>query len=470
MIPKKQHLVISNVLLEFLILNLSIGVVFYLKNKEVFAINPEIPLSQSLTDLALLTTIFNVVWGFIILFNGDQNLYMNSQFSKRLKYLLVNIFLFIGINSTIFILFKLEYFNRITFLLPIFIFAALNLLLFNWFTQIQRQRQNSTISSAILAMGKESKLDHQRFIQKITDQGYDFVGYLLEENTRVEKFNSKILGTLEELSKILEKNTVDEIFLTASSMEEEKVNDIINLADYQGIRVNLVPDTPVSKGRFPGKAYEIDGLPVYPHRQTPLDEFNNFLIKRAFDLIFSFTVLLLLSPFMALIGFIIALDRKGPILYRPVRKGAGGRTFRCYKFRTMSVCDNPLNGTKSTVKDDPRITWIGKYLRKYDLDELPQFFNVLKGDMSVVGPRPHRINLHNDFRKIINDYMVRHYVKPGITGWAQVNGWRGPTQTIKQKEERIKHDIWFIENWSFFLDIKIIFLTVFGKETRRNAF
>lgn len=203
---------------------------------------------------------------------------------------------------------------------------------------------------------------------------------------------------------------------------------------------------------------------------TPLDQMRNLLLKKGFDFLFSLMVIIILSPVFLLIALLIAIEVRGSFLYCPLRKGEQGKTFKCYKFRTMSTCDDPSNGTKSTVKNDPRITRIGKFLRKYDLDELPQFFNVLLGNMSVVGPRPHRIFLQDDFRKIVNDYMVRHYVKPGITGWAQVNGWRGPTQSIEQKKERVKHDLWYIENWSLWLDFKIVFLTVFGRKTRKNAF
>jgi putative colanic acid biosynthesis UDP-glucose lipid carrier transferase len=201
-----------------------------------------------------------------------------------------------------------------------------------------------------------------------------------------------------------------------------------------------------------------------------LDHFRNYLIKKVFDLVFATMVMILLSPLMLLIALLIKIDTRGAVLYAPIRKGEAGSTFRCLKFRTMSVCDDPLNGTRSTVKNDPRVTRIGRFLRKYDLDELPQFINVIRGEMSVVGPRPHRINLQNDFRKIVDEYMVRHYIKPGLTGWAQINGWRGPTETVRQKTERIKHDLWYIANWSLLLDIKIVFLTVFGRKSRQNAF
>ena len=179
------------------------------------------------------------------------------------------------------------------------------------------------------------------------------------------------------------------------------------------------------------------------------------------------TVIVLSFHLFLIIAILIYLDTRGPILYKPIRKGEGGKPFKCYKFRTMSVSDNPLNGTKSTIIDDPRITKIGKFLRKIDLDELPQFYNVLMGDMSVIGPRPHRVHLQNDFRKSVNNYMVRSYIKPGISGWAQVNGWRGPTDTEEQKNERVKHDLWYLENWSFWLDLKIVFLTIFGRHNHK---
>ncbi|MCL4128108.1 UNVERIFIED_CONTAM: hypothetical protein GTU68_026506 [Idotea baltica] len=211
-------------------------------------------------------------------------------------------------------------------------------------------------------------------------------------------------------------------------------------------------------------------MPVIELRKIPLDYFHNFITKKAFDILFSLFVLIALSPVLLAIAAAIKLTSKGPVFYKPVRKGEGGYDFTCYKFRSMITDYDPKLKNVSTMKDDPRVTSIGRFMRKYNIDEMPQFLNVLKGDMSVIGPRPHRVSLNKDMQGSVDRYMVRHYVKPGITGWAQVNGWRGPTETDEQKEERSKHDLWYIRNWSFLLDLKIVWLTVFSKKSRMNAF
>ena len=467
MIQKRHNIVSSHILMEFILLNLSVAIVFYCKNYNIFS-TPKI--YNGIDDILILGLIFNLIWGLIVLLNGELDLYVNSRIKKRIKYIFLNTFLFIGMTSTIAILFKLEYFNRTSFLLPIFVFSTLNLVFFSVLAAYnQRKTKDRVFGSALLVLGNKSKWKNiTPFSKKIKEHGFNIVGFVSEKEGEKDAIGLKALGNLQVLKEVVNQNKVDEIFVS-SSIKKRKLKNIFEIADYQGIRVNLIPKA----HNFAGgqlKSYDLDGLAIFQHRQTPLDDFNNYLLKRTFDIFFSLTVLILFFPIFLLIGIIIYTDGKGAVMYTPMRKGEGGKTFRCYKFRTMSICDDIVNGTKSTVVNDPRITKIGKYLRKFDLDELPQFYNVLKGDMSVVGPRPHRRNLQNDFRKIVNDYMVRSYVKPGITGWAQVNGWRGPTHTLEQKQERIKHDLWFIENWSFFLDIKIIFLTVFGKQTRKNAF
>jgi putative colanic acid biosynthesis UDP-glucose lipid carrier transferase len=194
------------------------------------------------------------------------------------------------------------------------------------------------------------------------------------------------------------------------------------------------------------------------------------VIKTIFDKIFASVVIIVLAPLLLLIALWIKLDSKGPVFYCPVRIGRSGKAFKVYKFRSMWMNDNSTKGTLSTAKDDPRITRIGRILRKYSLDELPQFFNVILGNMSVVGPRPHRRFLDRHLQETVYQYMIRHYVKPGITGWAQVNGWRGPSETDEQKMQRTKHDLFYIEHWSFWFDLKIIFLTVFSSKARSSAY
>ena len=467
MIPKKHDIVFLHIVLEFLLLNLSILAVYTFKQETLSLTSLN---SVFTLDLLYLGVIFNLVWWLIVLINRDQEFYMYYGLQNRIKFFVLSTFLFLGITSSMAIIFKMEYFNRTTFLLPIFLFSILNFILLSLLLEFFKTKKKHTFESNILLVGVGEKIHHVlEFTDKIQESGYEVVGYIDDKRTNSIKEGINSLGRISDLAEILDKNPMDEIFIMGSSLSSKEIEEITKVADYQGVRINLIPEAPIYGGST-FKPFNLNGVPVFQHRQTPLDLLNNFLLKRGFDILFSLIVIIILFPVFLLIGILIYMDGKGGIIYAPQRKGESGKPFRCYKFRTMKVNDNPINGTKSTVKNDPRLTKVGKFLRKFDLDELPQFFNVLKGDMSVVGPRPHRVNLQHDFRAIVNDYMVRHYVKPGVSGWAQVNGWRGPTTSDIQKKERIKHDLWYIENWNFWLDLKIIFLTVFGRKVRTNAF
>lgn len=461
----RNRFVITNlVLIEFAFLNVVILLILVLRIPG-FTFND----STFYSKMAQLCFVYNVSWLLILLFIREKGFYFNPDYSY-IKNFVLSLFFFIGFVATLLLIFKIDYFSRLTFILPIFIFLNIDLFVHKYLLKYLKKRGETDLSVNVLLISSGNKYPELlKFTKSIIRQGYKITGYLddLEKET-TNSLGEKLIGNISSLPTILEENAVDEIFITTSSLKQEKIKSVIKVADNYGIRVKLIPDNPVLIAkRF--KADILGDIAIFRLRQSPLDDFSSMVLKRLFDFLFASIVLILLSPIYIIIGVIISLDRKGPIFYTPERRGESGGVFKCYKFRTMSVCDNPLNGTKSTVRDDPRITPIGKLLRKSDLDELPQFFNVLKGEMSVIGPRPHRTILQDDFRQIVNDYMVRSYVKPGITGWAQVNGWRGPTVTDEQKKERIKHDLWYIENWNFWLDIKIIFLTLFGKH-HKNAF
>ncbi|MCL6260438.1 exopolysaccharide biosynthesis polyprenyl glycosylphosphotransferase [Aquiflexum sp. TKW24L] len=281
--------------------------------------------------------------------------------------------------------------------------------------------------------------------------------------------NDRVVSTLEGLKDYLKDNFADEIIIALPYNELDKIKSIVEVADYHGTRIRFVPDY---QGIFGEnfKTYQFGDLQLVNIRQLPLDNWFPNLLKNVFDIIFASAVLLFLSPIFILIGIVIKLNSPGPVFYTPIRTGKGGKPFKVYKFRSMSNNDSILGGIQSTVKDDPRITKVGKFLRKYSLDELPQFINVLTGEMSVVGPRPHRVFLNQLMQETEDKYMVRHYYKPGITGWAQVNGWRGPLDTEEQKKQRTSHDLEYLKKWSLWFDVKIIWLTIFGKKTHEEAF
>lgn len=288
---------------------------------------------------------------------------------------------------------------------------------------------------------------------------YNLVGVI--DDVEHHSFNGKFLGGIHQLPDIIQKKNVDEVILALPNDETEKIDYVIDLCEKNKKRVSVVQDF--------GRAGSVTvtnyaGFPVVGLRYFPLDDAENKFFKRLFDIIFSGLFLLFVYSWLApIIALLIKLNSKGPVLFKQERWGLNNKKIVCYKFRTMytDLGEGENNsGFKQVRKNDMRVTAIGKFLRKTSLDEIPQFINVFGGSMSVVGPRPHPIPLSLESKDVVQNYMLRHLVKPGITGWAQVNGSRGETSHPDAMRKRVNFDLWYIENWSFWLDGQIILQTV----------
>ena len=275
----------------------------------------------------------------------------------------------------------------------------------------------------------------------------------------------KVLGRIGNLDYILPENKLDEIAITLSLDEYGKLERIVNLCEKSGVHTKFIPDY---NRVIPSKPYmeDLDGLPIINIRHVPLTNTLNILAKRAVDIVGSIILIIIFSPVMLISAIAIKASSKGPVIFRQERVGLHNKTFQMYKFRSMELQPQQAEENGWTVRDDPRVTKAGKVLRRTSMDELPQLFNILKGDMSIVGPRPERPQFVEKFKEEIPRYMVKHQVRPGLTGWAQVNGLRGDTSIMK----RVEYDIYYIENWTMGFDIKIMFLTVFRGLVNKNAY
>jgi putative colanic acid biosynthesis UDP-glucose lipid carrier transferase len=284
------------------------------------------------------------------------------------------------------------------------------------------------------------------------DYGYRFLGYFSNK-----KKNDEILGDIDYLKTFVIENKVNEIYCSLDEMTNDQLADIVSFADENRIVIKFIPGTKeIFSKNLKINYYEM--FPVLTMQKTVLHDPTTKAIKRIFDIVFSLIIIVfILSWFVPLLSLLIKLESKGPIFFKQGRPGLDEKEFYCYKFRSMK-----LNGTteKEASKNDPRVTKIGRFMRKTSIDELPQFINVLFGEMSVVGPRPHLWSQNKSYGNKIKKYMVRHYVKPGITGLAQVKGYRGEIESDEDMINRIKLDVFYIDNWSLILDLKIIVQTV----------
>lgn len=296
--------------------------------------------------------------------------------------------------------------------------------------------------------------------------GYTIRGILDDHVTAGTTYRGiKVLGRIGNLMVILPENKLDEIAITLGLNEYYRLEEIVALCEKSGVHTKFIPDY---NKIIPTKPYTEDilGLPVINIRYVPLSNTFNSMVKRVMDIFGSIAAIIVSSPVMALMCILIKATSPGPLIYKQERVGLHNKTFWMYKFRSMEIQPESEEKKAWTVKNDPRVTGIGKFMRRTSIDELPQLFNILKGDMSLVGPRPERPFFVEKFREEIPRYMVKHQVRPGLTGWAQVNGYRGDTSIRK----RIDCDLYYIENWSIGFDIKILFLTIFKGFINKNAY
>ena len=294
--------------------------------------------------------------------------------------------------------------------------------------------------------------------------GYHIMGILDDKVAAGTKYRGEqVIGKIKLLQNMLSENELDEIAITLGIAEYSKLEDIVAICEKSGVHTKFIPDY---NNFIPTRPYTEDllGLPVINIRRVPLNGGFNKFVKRVSDIVGSFLLIILFSPVMLVVAFAVRFSSKGPVIYKQERVGLHNRNFVMYKFRSMKIerCDE----LHFTTQNDDRTTGIGRFIRRCSLDELPQLFNVLKGDMSLVGPRPERPEFVEKFREQIPRYMIKHQVRPGMTGWAQINGYRGNTSIRK----RIEYDLYYIENWTFWFDIVILFQTIFKGFVNKNAF
>ncbi|WP_294961479.1 undecaprenyl-phosphate glucose phosphotransferase [uncultured Flavobacterium sp.] len=311
----------------------------------------------------------------------------------------------------------------------------------------------------IIVGANKSSEKIRKVLAKDLTFGYRFLGFFDEINSSQDVDSDLIVGKFEDVEKFAVDKRIDEMYVALHIDNIEIINELTRICEQNMIRIKFIPDFQLYTKASKVEVAFYENTPVLMFRPEPLEFASNRLLKKAFDICFSSLVILLVFPWLfPIIMLIIKLESPGPVFFKQERSGRDNRSFMCIKFRSMYV--NGLAHNKQAEKGDSRITKFGAFIRKTSIDELPQFFNVFLGDMSVVGPRPHMVNLAKEYSDLINNYLVRQYAKPGITGRAQGEGFRGETKVLSDMENRVEYDIWYIENWSFLLDMKIIVKTI----------
>ncbi len=396
----------------------------------------------------------SISWILISLYTGFYNVYRYTKpveiFEKITKqYIIFAIlnFAYVGVFTKM-----IDSFQNLKFITFVLLLTSAVKLFIYYFLKHFRVAFGGNYRNVILVGNEKNTAELAAFFNEHPDYGYKLhQKFDLKTNKKQELQNS--------LDYVL-KNKIDEIYCALEDLNESEVIDFEDFADANLKTLKFIPAQKELTLRH--SKYDYYGyIPIIPSRKIPLDNILNSFLKRIFDVVFSlFFIIFILSWLVPLLGLLIKIESKGPIFFKQKRNGLNYKEFDCYKFRSMHL--NDVADIELVTKSDPRITKSGKFIRSTSIDEMPQFFNVLLGDMSVVGPRPQMLSINKDYQKRIDKFMVRHFIKPGITGLAQTNGYRGEVETDKDIENRVKFDIFYIENWTLLLDIKIIFNTIYN--------
>ena len=452
MIVNKKSIYITSVISDFLLINLSFFIALLISHTSDMSLEKNQPY--------LLLVILNFVWFFYTNSSDFYQEFMIRPFPIQI-YNILKLSIIISIFNILFLFIITQQLYTRNFVIIngvlILITITVRSIVFKGALRALRNKGKSIRNLLIIGANKIGE-KFREVITKNPGYGHRFVGFISN------KPSENVIGTFSELDKVIKEKKVEDVVIALHADSGINLDDIVSICNKNAVKIHVIPDfIKFLSGRF--QISSVSNIPVITVRDEPLNEFLRRFLKRVFDIFFSLMVItFVLSWLMPIVSLLIRLDSKGPAIFIQERYGMRKRPFKCLKFRTLTYQKKSSVEFEPIVKKDPRVTRIGRVLRKTNLDELPQFINVLKGDMSVVGPRPLIKGVDQVYQRVFVDIQMRYNVRPGVTGWSQINGLRGEVVDEKESKqhitEKMKFDLWYIENWSMKFDIQIILITI----------
>lgn len=453
----EKELLIVYLIFDLLILNIAIALTCYLNHQLMGA---EAGAARQYFLHA------NLAWIITYFVFSKKNLYLRDDFLNRVIRILRRTVIFLLVAGVLGFVFQTDRISRLFLIEYTGFFMVGKLVFYGWlYTWLKRRRIRGLHSNRVLIVGLN---DTSRYLRRVIDHtymlGYQFVGYVSKHTDN----DADVIGTPDELEALILDHRIQLVFVTLSLFSNSGMGkEYLRVCNKLGVMLRFVPENQTwFRSRL--NMESVGELVIINPQHIPLDNLEHRFVKRAFDIVFSLAMMVLLFSWLfPILAIAIKVGSRGPVFFVQERTGINNKTFRCLKFRSMKPSLDAH--TRQARAGDDRITRLGHFMRRYNIDELPQFLNVLVGNMSVVGPRPHMLRHTDEYSHLIDYYRARHYVKPGITGWAQVNGYRGETDELWKMEKRVEFDMDYIENWSFWMDVKIVVLTTFGRKAYHNA-